>query len=211
MKRILTRRQLLGALALMPAGVALATRAAAAAEFTKASPKSAIGARLPHLDVVNQDGKKLRFYDDLIAGRIVLINFFYAECEKTCPPMTANLVKVQKLLGDRVGKDIFMYSLTLKPQHDSPEVLKHYAQMYEVKPGWQFLTGTPEVMETLRRKLGFIDPDPAVDADKSTHIGIVLYGNDSLNRWSACPALTKASEIARSISWLDPGPHAPIP
>jgi protein SCO1 len=211
MKRILTRRQLLGALALMPAGVALATRAAAAAEFTKASPKSAIGARLPDLDVVNQDGKKLRFYDDLIAGRIVLINFFYAECEKTCPPMTANLVKVQKLLGDRVGKDIFMYSLTLKPQHDSPEVLKHYAQMYEVKPGWQFLTGTPEVMETLRRKLGFIDPDPAVDADKSTHIGIVLYGNDSLNRWSACPALTKASEIARSISWLDPGPHAPIP
>jgi protein SCO1 len=211
MIRTLTRRQLLAQLATMPAAAALLSKTAAAAKFSKPTTKSVIASRLPDVQVINQDGRKLRFYDDLIAGRIVLINFFYAECEKTCPPMTANLLKVQKLLGDRVGKDIFMYSLTLKPQHDSPQVLKHYAQMHDVQPGWQFLTGTPEVMETLRRKLGFIDPDPAVDADKSTHIGLVLYGNDALNRWSACPALTKASEIVRSVSWLDPGPHAPIP
>jgi len=209
--RSFTRRQLFGAVALMPAGLALLGKSSSATAFGKPSTKSAIGARLPDVQVINQDGTKARFYDDLIKHRIVMINFFYAECEKLCPPMTANLLRVQKLLGDRVGKDIFMYSLTLKPQHDSPAVLKHYSEMYEVKPGWQFLTGTPVVMETLRRKLGFIDPDPAVDADKTTHIGTVLYGNDSLNRWSACPALTKASEIVRSISWLDPGPHAPIP
>jgi len=83
--------------------------------------------------------------------------------------------------------------------------------LYDVKPGRQFLTGTPEVMETVGRRLGFIDPDPAVDADTSNHIGVVLYGNDTLNRWSACPALTKPSEIVRSVSWLDPGPHSPIP
>ena len=146
-----TRRQLFGALAMFPAGLALAGKVASATEFQKPSTKSAIGARLPDVDVITQDGKKVRFYDDLIKDRIVMINFFYAECEKLCPPMTANLLKVKKLLGDRVGKDMFMYSLTLKPQQDSPAVLEHYSQMYDVGPGWQFLTGTPEVMETLRR------------------------------------------------------------
>jgi len=195
------------------AGIVLASHATLAQTptFAPARRQSVMSARLPDVEVITQDGNKVRFYEDLIKGKIVLINFFYADCEKFCPPMTANLAKVQKLLGDRVGKDIFMYSLTLKPQHDSAEVLKHYAHMNNAQPGWQFLTGTPEVMENLRRTLGFIDPDPVVDADTSTHIGIVLYGNDTLNRWSACPALTKASEIVRSISWLDPGPHEPIP
>ena len=202
----MTRRKLLAAFALAPLGLAVTGKQA----FASTPKKSAIGARLPDVEVVTQDGVKVHFYDDLIKDKIVLINFFYADCEKFCPPMTANLLKVQKLLGDRIGKDIFMYSLTLKPEHDTPEVLKHYAHMHEVQPGWTFLTGTPEVMETLRRKLGFIDPDPAVDVDKSSHIGIVLYGNDSLNRWSACPGLVNPKEIVRSISWLDPGPHKQI-
>jgi protein SCO1/2 len=203
----LTRRKLLAALALTPLGLALTGNKA----FAAAGRKSAIAARIPDgAEVLTQDGHKVRFYEDLVKDKIVLINFFYAECEKFCPPMTANLLQVQKLLGERMGRDIFMYSLTLKPEHDSPQVLKHYSEMYGVKPGWQFLTGTPGLMETLRVKLGFIDPDPAVDADKSSHIGIVLYGNDALNRWSACPALSKASEIVRSVSFLDPGPHPQI-
>jgi protein SCO1/2 len=202
----MTRRNLLTVFALAPLGVALSGKRA----FASPSKKSAIGSRLPDVEVITQDGVKVRFYDDLIKDKIVLINFFYADCEKFCPPATANLLKVQKLLGERVGKDIFMYSLTLKPEHDTPEVLKRYAQMHEVRPGWTFLTGTPEVMETLRRKLGFIDPDPAVDADKSSHIGVVLFGNDSLNRWTACPALVNPREIVRSISFLDPGPQKQI-
>ena len=202
----MTRRRLLTAFALAPLGIALAGKRV----FASAPKKSAIGSRLPDVEVITQDGARVRFYDDLIKDKIVLINFFYADCEKFCPPATANLLKVQKLLGERVGKDIFMYSLTLKPEHDTPEVLKHYAQMHEVRPGWTFLTGTPEVMETLRRKLGFIDPDPAVDVDKSSHIGVVLFGNDSLNRWTACPALVNPKEIVRSISFLDPGPQTQI-
>src|SRR5438128_1204818 len=71
----------------------------------------------PNVPLWTQDNKKVRFYDDLIGGKIVVINFFYARCEKLCPKQTANLVKVQKLLGDRVGRDIFMYSITLDPKH----------------------------------------------------------------------------------------------
>jgi protein SCO1/2 len=157
----------------------------------------------PNLLLTTHEGKKVRFYDDLLRDKIVLINFMYAKCDGVCPGITANLAKVQKLLGGRVGRDVFMYSFTLKPEHDTPEVLKEYAEAYHVKKGWSFLTGSPADMELLRRKLGFTDPDPALDADKSSHIGNVRYGNEPLQRWGSCPGLSKASWIAESIGWVD--------
>ena len=125
----------------------------------------------------------MRFYDDLIKGKIIVINMMYAQCEGICPPMTVNLVKVQARLGDRVGRDIFMYSLTLQPELDTPAVLKDYAEAHGIGPGWLFLTGKRREMEILRRKLGFFDPDPAVDRDKSQHSGLVRFGNEALDRW----------------------------
>ncbi|HKV34571.1 MAG TPA: SCO family protein, partial [Pyrinomonadaceae bacterium] len=131
----------------------------------------------PNVTLTTHEGKKVKFYDDLLKDKIVLINFMYVKCEGTCPGTTANLVKVQQLLGDRVGKDIFMYSITLKPEEDTPKVLADYAKAYKVKPGWQFLTGDPKDVELLRQKLGFIDRDPVRDANKSNHIGMLRWGN----------------------------------
>ena len=127
----------------------------------------------------------------------------YAQCEGICPGMTANLARVQRLLGDRVGRDIFMYSITLKPEHDTPAVLKQYAEDHGVRPGWLFLTGSPDDVELLRRKLGFVDPDPAVDKDRSQHTGMLRIGNDAIGSWTACPALGTADGIVRSILWMD--------
>src|SRR5688500_8895652 len=90
----------------------------------------------PNVVLTTHEGKKVRFYDDLIKDKIVLINFMYVKCEGICPGTTANLAKVQKLLGKRVGKDIFMYSITLKPEEDTPEALRRYAKAYQVGPGW---------------------------------------------------------------------------
>ncbi len=118
-------------------------------------------------------------------------------------PITMNLRKVQKLLGDRVGRDIFFYSITLKPEEDSPSALKEYAQMHNVGPGWLFLTGVPAEIELLRRKLGFTNPDPKLDADKSQHIGMVRYGNERLQLWAACPGMAHASWIVESVSFVD--------
>jgi len=157
----------------------------------------------PNVLLTTHEGKKVRFYDDLIKDKIVVINFMYVKCDGVCPGITANLVKLQKLLGSRLGRDIFMYSFTLKPEQDSPEVLRDYAKAYRAKKGWTFLTGTPEDMELLRRKLGFTDPDPKLDADKSNHIGNVRYGNEALQLWGSCPGLSKASWMAESISWVD--------
>jgi protein SCO1/2 len=157
----------------------------------------------PNVELTTHEGKKVRFYDDLLKDKIVLINFMYAECTGVCPGITANLKKVQNLIGKRMGKDVFIYSFTLQPQRDTPQVLNHYAKMHKVAPGWLFLTGSPADMEMLRRKLGFTDPDPERDKDKANHIGNIRYGNEALTVWSACPGLSKASAIADAISWVD--------
>jgi protein SCO1/2 len=157
----------------------------------------------PNVLLTTHKGKQVRFYDDLLKDKIVLLNFMYVKCDGVCPGITANLVKVQKILGDRLGKDIFMYSISLKPEEDTPEVLRDYAKAYNVTKGWSFLTGAPADVESLRRKLGFTDPDPAIDAVKSSHIGNVRYGNESLQLWGSCPGLSKASWIAESINWVD--------
>lgn len=158
---------------------------------------------LPDVALITHEGKKVSFYEDLVKDKMVLINFMYAKCEGVCPGVTSNLLRVQKALGDRVGKDIFMYSITLKPEQDTPVVLRKYAEAYKVRKGWTFLTGTADNIELLRRKLGFTDPDPELDADKTNHIGNVRYGNEPLQLWGACPGLSNASFIAESLLWLD--------
>jgi protein SCO1/2 len=211
----MTRRSLLAGLVLTPVGIALAaTKSLGAETVVPVGPKRSGGSGsnyFPDFVLQTHDGKNVRFYEDLLKGKVVLINFFYAKCEKFCPPQTMNLVKVQNLLGDRLGRDVFMYSLTLKPEVDTPEVLREYAQEHGAKPGWRFLTGKPEEIDILRRKLGFRDPDPIVDKDTSSHVGVVLYGNETRNMWSACPALTKPEEIIRYVGWVvDPANSAPI-
>ena len=173
-------------------------------QWKKASPRDEIRDRyFPNVVLTTHEGKQVRFYDDLIKDKIVLINMMYASCEGVCPRITANLQQVQKLLGDRMGRDIFFYSITLKPEKDTPEVLREHVKMHKIKPGWLFLTGAPADIERLRRKLGFVDPDPVVDKDTSNHIGNIRYGNEALMVWASCPGLSKASAIAEAFAWFD--------
>ena len=157
----------------------------------------------PDVVLTTHEGKKVRFYEDLIKDKLVVINFMYAKCEGICPGITTNLRRVQKLLGDRVGKDIFFYSFMLKPQIDTPEKMAEYAKMHKAGPGWLFLTGTPADMEDLRRKLGFTNPDPLLDTDVTQHIGNIRYGNEALEWWAACPGMSRPDAIVQSILWLD--------
>lgn len=110
------------------------------------------------------------------------------------------------MLGDRVGKDIWFYSLTLEPETDSAEVLADYAKRYEVGPGWLFLTGNPEEMEALRQSLGFAWSDPALDADLTNHIGTVKMGNEPMRWWGSVPSLSDPRQIARLVAWMAPEP-----
>ena len=105
---------------------------------------------LPNVPLLTHEGKQVMFYDDLIKNKAVSLNFFFAKCDEICPRVTANLAKVQELLGADLGTKIFMYSFTLKPEEDDPEAIRRYRQMFNAKPGWTFLTGKPEDMEKLK-------------------------------------------------------------
>jgi len=202
-----TRRSLVAALGAAPFVVPLLAKAQtldAPSKFKVIDSRERIRQRyFPNLVLTTQEGKKVKFYDDLVKDKIVVFNMFYAKCEGICSPVTRNLVRVQNLLGDRVGKDIFFYSFSLKPKEDTVPALKHYAEMHKVKPGWLFLTGWADDMELLRRKLGFVDPDPEVDKDTSNHIGVLKYGNEPLQRWGGCPGMQAPDAIAEAISWVD--------
>jgi protein SCO1/2 len=154
----------------------------------------------PNFLLETHEGKKLRFYDDVVRGnKIVVFNMMYTVCANICPPNTANLLQVQEMLGERMGRDIFFYSLTLRPEMDTPNALLAYSKLYGVKPGWSFLTGKPGDMEIIRRKLGFFDRDPQADANLSQHIGMVRIGNEAFDRWSMMPALLTPRQLVNSI------------
>ncbi|HEY3046779.1 MAG TPA: SCO family protein [Polaromonas sp.] len=156
----------------------------------------------PNAVLDTHDGKKLRFYDDVVQGKVVAINMMYAVCTGICPGNTANLLQVQEALGQRLGKDVFMYSLTLQPELDTPQALQDYVNRYHIKPGWTFLTGRPKEMDTIRRKLGFFNDDPKIDADLASHTGMLRIGNEALDRWFMMPALSPPKQIARAILQL---------
>ena len=204
MTQELSRRKLFGLAAIAPLAAIL--RPAGAEAATTANPTAAADrARIqkkhfPDVPLLTQDNQKVRFYDDMVKDKIVTINFFYATCEGICPIVTGNLVKVQKILADRVGRDVFMLSITLKPLEDSPAVLKKYAEEHGIKPGWSLLTGKPDDIELLRRSLGFTNLDPVLDQDKSQHIGNIRYGNEPMLQWAAMPGMAKPEEIAHSIT-----------
>ncbi|HEX6828877.1 MAG TPA: SCO family protein [Burkholderiales bacterium] len=149
----------------------------------------------PNVSLVNQDGKTLRFYDDMIKGKVVLINFMYATCHDACPLETAKLRQVQEALGDRVGRDIFMYSISITPEHDTPEMLKAYMEKFLVGPGWQFLTGKEADITLLRKKLGLYDEGE----QPNDHTMSLIVGNEATGQWIKRSSFDNPRVLARVI------------
>ena len=154
----------------------------------------------PNVELTTQDGKKVHFYDDLIKGKVIALELIYTTCKYNCPLETARMVQVQKLLGDRMGKDIFFYSITIEPEHDTPEVLKAYAEKYNVGPGWLFLTGKPADIKLISKKLG-LDKLPNGN-DPDGHMPSLLIGNERTGIWMRNSALDNTKFMALKIEQL---------
>ena len=155
-----------------------------------ATPAEAAARYFPNLVLLTQDNKPVRFFDDLLKGKTVLINFAFSTCVGICPPMTANLVKVQQYLGDRVGRDIIMITLSVDPIVDTPAEMKKFADKFKVKPGWYFLTGKKENIDQVLYKVGgYVE-------DKNEHSGLVMIGNVETGEWMKVNAMARASDIA---------------
>lgn len=163
----------------------------------------------PHADyfqnviVHTHEGQKALFYDDLLRGKIILINFMSVRNEAFFP-VTRNLSKVQRLLGGKLGRGLFMYSITIDPKNDTPQVLRAFAEKYEAGPGWMFLTAEPDVIESIRKRLyvsgGNHDHGAAPAEDCS--LGLIRYGNEAVGLWGSVPAKSDPKVIAMRLSWI---------
>ena len=180
-------------------GCTFSMHSAAPTARTSVSSPARMVRYFPNTALITHENKKVRFYDDLVKGKVVVINLMYTKCEDICPITTWSLLQVQKALGNRIGRDVFLYSITLDPDRDTPEVLKTYAENFGAKKGWYFLTGEFEDIERLRRKLGLYDPDPVIDVDKTQHGGLFIYGNEATGRWAAIPGFAKPQSIVKAL------------
>ncbi len=152
----------------------------------------------PNVTLTTHEGKTVRFYDDLLKDKIVAIDLIYTHCKDSCPLETARLAQLQKLLGDRVGKDIFFYSISIDPKADTPEILKAYAEKFHAGPGWLFLTGKKEDIDLIAKKLGlYSEPNPE---DRDGHRPILLVGNVPAGQWMQNSAVDNPKFLAVTIN-----------
>ena len=152
----------------------------------------------PNLPVVTHDGKTVRFYDELVKGKIVIVSFIYTSCTDICPLTTARMAQVEEKLGDAVGRDIFIISITVDPENDTPDKLKAYAEAFSAGPGWQFITGKPEDVRAINYKLG--------ERSKrlSDHRNEIVVGNDATGEWTRDNVLGDLDRVVMSIRSMDP-------
>jgi protein SCO1/2 len=175
--------------------------------FTKVftpHPASQGAAKFTNAVLRTQDNKEVRFYDDLIRGKQAVLNLMYAECHGACPLVTTVMKRTYRDLKERMGKDLFFYSISVKPQDDTPAALKHYAKMRGADlPGWHFLTGDPYDIETIRFRL-FSMGHPGIDSDFAMHSGTFRIVNDATNYWGHAQAFASQKNILTRIAWADP-------
>jgi protein SCO1/2 len=175
-----------------PAPANEATNADGTASVEKTASTRPSADYFPNHLLVTQDNKPVRFYNDLLKDKVVLINFMFTTCQGICSPMTANLIKVQQYLGERVGRQINMITITVDPTTDTVRVLKDYTEKFKIKPGWYFLTGKKENVDWVLYKVG------GYVKNRAEHTSMLVMGNDVTGEWVKLPAMANPADIANA-------------
>jgi protein SCO1/2 len=145
------------------------------------------------VELINQNGEKMRLYSDLLQGKVVIINSFFATCQASCLPLNRNLEQVQQALGERLGKDVYILSISVDPTVDTPPNLKAYAKKLNARPGWYFLTGAKENVDFALKKIGQFVPD------KQDHLNLFIIGNEPTGLWKKAFGLAKSDELVKVV------------
>lgn len=151
--------------------------------------------KIPDATVYNQNGRRLNFYTDLVKGKTVAINFIFTTCTTICPPLTATFRRVQQNLAlEQKGSDVQLISISVDPTVDTPERLFDFAAKFKAGPGWTFVTGDKQEIDSLLRALG------AAVADKNDHTPMILVGNDATSYWTRTYGLSSPNALVKVIT-----------
>jgi protein SCO1/2 len=160
----------------------------------------------PNVVVYTHENQKALFYNDLLRGKRVMINCMSVKNEALYPA-TETLLKVQQMLGHRVGRDVFIYSMTVDPEHDTTQVLRAFAEKHGVKPGWLFLTGEPAIIHGLRGRLfphvGGGSHHHGSGPSQDCSMGLIRYGNEAVGLWGSVPVKADPEWIVKRLSWVE--------
>jgi cytochrome oxidase Cu insertion factor (SCO1/SenC/PrrC family) len=148
---------------------------------------------IPDVELLDQEGRQVRFYTDLVKGKVVAINFIFTTCTTICPPLGATFARVQKELGERTGRDVQLISISVDPATDTPERLKAWGAKFHAAAGWTFVTGRKPQVDELLRALG------AATASPADHSPTVLIGNDAAGQWTRTYGLARPALIVGLI------------
>ena len=158
-----------------------------------AAGRSAAERYFSDVELLDQDGRTVRFYSDVLKNKVVIINTFFTTCTSICPPLNRNFEKMQEALGDRLGKDAFLVSISVDPETDTPTRLKEYGRRFHARPGWLFLTGKKENVDWALYKLGqYVET-------KDDHTSILIIGNEPKGLWKKAFGLAKAEELMHIV------------
>lgn len=148
---------------------------------------------LPDSWLVDQNGKKVRFYSDVVKGKVVVVHFFFTKCSDVCPMQGRSLVRLRKQLGDRLGRDVFFVSISKDPKNDTPEKLNAWGKLYNVGTGWTLLTGEPEVIKKLLWNFA------GEEIGQATHESMITIGNDRTGVWTTTDGLLLPKDLLAVI------------
>jgi len=142
--------------------------------------------------LVDQNGHSHRFYSDLIAGRVVIMNIIFTGCRSSCPIIMGRLLELQDLLGPK-RSDVSILSISVDPVLDTPQMLHAYADSLQAGPGWYFLTGAKDAVDTVLRRIGNRSSKP------EDHSDVIVVGNDASGTWIKLTAIATTEDIARAV------------
>ncbi len=165
---------------------------------------SSDGLTIPDFELLDQEGRTIHFYSDLVQDRVVAMNFVFTTCTTICPPMGANFARLQELLGERAAKEVELISISVDPITDTPDRLKAWSDRFrsagEDGPRWTLVTGTKVRIDTLLKALKVFTPD-SVD-----HSPVVLVGNDASGKWIRAYGLAPATQLDALLAEMDGAP-----
>ncbi len=176
--------------------VVLCVVSSLAAGLAAADQEAAAPLKIPDVELVDQDGRPVHLYSDLIRGKRVAMNFVFTTCTTICLPMGANFERLQSLLGERAGTEVRLISVSVDPLTDVPQRLKAWGAKFHAGPGWTLLTGRKEEVDRLLKTLGVFTPD------RADHSPITLLGDDTTGRWTRAYGLASPAKMVETLDGL---------